>query len=182
MKRVCDWCGIGIVTTRADARFCSSKHRIYAHRAAKRSPIPQRLTSRDRWVRWRYELRNGKPTKAPITADGRRATSTNPDTWTTFAAASASTLGEGLGFTLGDGIGCIDVDHCVSDGVIDPRALELARTPNAFYVEYSPSGEGIHIWHDADEQPGTRRTENGLSVERYSAGRYITVTGRPIGL
>ena len=182
MKRECEWCGIGIITTRSDARFCSSKHRVYAHRAAKRSPLPLALTSRDRWVRWRFETRKGKPTKVPVAIDGRRASSTDTATWTSFAAASKSPLGEGLGFVLGDGIGCIDVDHCVADGVIDPRALELARESNPFYVEHSPSGEGIHIWIYLDEQRGTRRIENGLSVERYSTGRYITVTGRPISL
>lgn len=182
MKRECEWCGIGIITTRSDARFCSSKHRVYAHRAAKRSPLPRKLLNRDRWVRWRFETRNGKPTKVPITLDGRRASSTDPTTWTQHAIASKSTLGEGLGFVLGDGIGCIDVDHCVTDGIIAPEALELARKANPFYVEYSPSRSGIHIWVEAAEAAGTRRIEHGLNVERYSTGRYITITGQPISL
>lgn len=174
--RECEQCGAGIVRKNAQARYCSTKCRVRAHR----NPLPPELTSRDRWVRWKIEIRKGKPTKAPIQIDGSYASSTNPDTWTSHATAKASVIGKGLGFVLGNGIACIDIDHCITDGTIDPRALELMASTEHFYAEISPSGDGIHIWHHADESAGTRKIENGLHVERYSTGRYITVTGRKL--
>src|SRR5688572_16820083 len=49
--------------------------------------VPDDLTERDQWVLWRFEARNGKPTKVPYQANGRAADSTNPGTWTTFEEA-----------------------------------------------------------------------------------------------
>lgn len=122
-------------------------------------------------------LRKGKLDKVPFTVDAGKASSTNPNTWTSHAAASASDRGVGLGFVLGEGIGCIDLDHCLVDGKANEAAAEfVARYPGSF-IEVSPSGDGLHIWGLREEQPGTKRMIDGLSVETYSAGRYITVTG-----
>lgn len=105
---------------------------------------------------------------------GRSASSTAPATWATYAAACTSTAGDGLGFVLGDGVACLDLDHCLVDGVPSPWAAEvLARTPGA-YVEVSPGGDGLHVWGLAPEQPGRCRDR----IEAYSVGRYITITGR----
>lgn len=160
-----------MITVRSDAKFCSQKCGTYWRRKLKK--LPRQLTTRDRWVRYDHD-------KRPLAIDGRPASSTDPRTWASHAEAVASSVGVGLGFVLGEGIGCIDIDHCITDGVIDARALQLVADTDHFYVEVSPSGEGLHIWHHAKEGRGTRRTENGLHVERYSVGRYITVTGRPI--
>lgn len=111
--------------------------------------------------------------KRPITAAGRPASSTDAATWSTYAAARRSTAGDGLGFVLGDGIACLDLDHCLADGTLAPWAVEvLERVPGA-HVEVSPSGDGLHVWGRAPEQPGHR----GTGIEAYSVGRYITVTG-----
>jgi putative DNA primase/helicase len=57
--------------------------------------IPQELRTRAAWVTWRYE-KEGKPvskdtegaTKIPYNArTGHKASSTNPNTWTSFADA-----------------------------------------------------------------------------------------------
>jgi len=112
--------------------------------------------------------------KRPITVDGRPASSTDPRTWSTYREAARSRAGDGLGFVLGGGIACLDIDHCLDErGRPDARAREiLARVPDA-YVEISPSGRGLHIWGTAPEQPGRRHHD----YEAYSTGRYITVTG-----
>lgn len=168
--RTCEYCGKSIVAKNAHARYCSGKCRVYAHRAAKR--IPTELTSRDRWVRY-------SPSKTPLDAiTGKNASSTNPETWASYPEAKTSTYGIGVGFVLGEGIGCIDIDHCINNGIVDQRALDLIDQTEHFYAEISPSGNGIHIWHHANEGPGTRRVENGLNVERYTTGRYITITGK----
>lgn len=167
--RKCEHCGKSIVAKNAQARFCSGKCRVYAHRAAKR--IPTELTRRDRWVRYAAD-------KRPLDAiTGRSASSTDPTTWASHAEASTSSHGIGPGFVLGDGIGCIDLDHVINDGELLPEAAAFISGYPGNYIEVSPSGDGLHIWGLSPEGSGTRRQENGISVERYSSGRYITITG-----
>lgn len=162
----CEWCGekTPVAGRGRTPRFCSTRCRVAAHRA--RPKLPVELTTRDRWVRHDH--------KRPITPDGRPASSTDPATWSTHCEAARSKAGDGLGFVLGDGIACLDLDHCLDDqGRPNATAREiLARVPEA-YVEVSPSGAGLHIWGTAPEQPGRRR----IDYEVYSTGRYITVTG-----
>lgn len=124
-------------------------------------------------MRWKTIVRNGKPTRMPITLTGAPASSTDPATWTDYQRANSSKLGDGIGFVLGAGIACLDLDHCLdSRGRPNELARQvLAATPEAF-VEVSPSGTGLHVWGTAPEQPGRRLP--GLEV--YAVGRYITVT------
>lgn len=130
------------------------------------------MTAAERWVR-------RSATKVPLTVTGAAASSTNPDTWSSYAAATASSAGVGLGFMLGDGFACIDLDHCLIDGVPSEAAAKFLEQFPGSHVEISPSGDGLHIWGTSDERPGTVLTQDdGLRVERYSTGRYITVTGR----
>jgi putative DNA primase/helicase len=35
--------------------------------------VPDSLTELDQWVLWRYETRNGKPTKVPFQVSGKPA-------------------------------------------------------------------------------------------------------------
>tara|TARA_R110002051_G_scaffold1853_1_gene10157 strand:+ start:20679 stop:21245 length:567 start_codon:yes stop_codon:yes gene_type:complete len=176
--RECEWCGKSIVSKNAQARFCSSKHRVYAHRAARVAPaFPAELRERNRWVRWAEVMRKGRLDKVPLQLNGANASSTDPKTWSSYDDASASTLGAGLGFVLGDGIGCIDLDHCLIDGRATPEARKFLRDYPSHYIEVSPSGDGLHIWGLQEEQGGRRQSIGGLSVERYSVGRYITMTG-----
>jgi primase-polymerase (primpol)-like protein len=88
--------------------------------------------------------------------------------------------GDGLGFVLnGDGIVCIDLDHCF-DGVPSVQAQAVLDLFPDTYVEVSPSGTGLHIWGFAPLLKGRRFTLNGLSVEVYPSGRYMTVTGNAV--
>lgn len=163
---------------RAGAKFCTPKCRVYAHRAAKRSGIPTELTSIDRWVR-RSVL------KRPLTVSGKAASSTDPSTWATYAEARVSNAGAGLGFVLdGDGIACVDLDGVLTGGVLDPRAAKLLASLDAFYVEVSPSGNGVHAWVNGGSPSGRKvyTQDDGLKVEWYSSGRYITVTGKPFNI
>lgn len=183
--RTCDLCdGKLSPLARSDARFCSTRCRVAFHRAGR---LPAELSEHPRWVRWRPVRRLDRVTKMPVTVSGRPASSTASSTWSTYAAARASKAGVGLGYVLGDGIGCIDLDHVISDGQLDPAAAALIASWPATYTEVSPSGDGLHLWFLMDEAPGKVRTVNGVSVETYSRGRYMTVTGRrwpgtPFGL
>ena len=135
------------------------------------------MTSSERWMRWKKTNRNGKTTKRPITVDGLSASSTDPRTWSSFPEASKATIGDGIGFALGQGIGCIDLDHCISNGVVEDwaRAI-LDRCPPTF-IEVSQSGSGLHIFGFLHEGAGRNIRRNGTAVEFYSTGRYIAVTG-----
>ncbi|MGG7510895.1 hypothetical protein [Plantibacter sp. YIM 135249] len=117
------------------------------------------------------------PDKTPLRISGHNASSTNPATWSSYAEAVKSRAGVGLGFVLGDGIGCIDLDHCLIDGSPTEQAARFLESYPKHFIEISPSGDGLHIWGTSEEVPGTRGIEGGLHVERYSTGRYITVTG-----
>lgn len=156
-------------------RFCSTRCRVAAHRARRAADmaVPKELTARRRWVR-RDER------KAPRTIDGGFASVTASSTWTTYRDARAATAGVGVGFVLaeGDGLVCVDLDHCLIDGELAPWARDiLDRCPPTF-VEVSASGEGLHIWGRGWVERGRRIRRGGEAVEVYGQGRYVAVTGR----
>ena len=96
----------------------------------RRRELPAEMRERDRWVRWKLQPRGGATTKVPLTLAGRMASSTDPATWSSHASARRSKVGDGLGFVLGDGIGCIDLDGCSRKGVVSEFAQKvLAATP-----------------------------------------------------
>lgn len=126
-----------------------------------------------RWVR-----RDDR--KAPRRLDGGYASATRPETWADYRVASAAPVGVGLGYVLaaGDGVACIDLDHCLTDGLLAPWAREiLDRCPPTF-VEVSPGGDGLHIWGRAEVARGRRIRRDGAAIEVYGRGRYIAMSGR----
>lgn len=172
--RTCTHCATRLSPlARADARYCSTRCRVAAHRRAHRFVVPDELVDRDRWIRYSSK-------KVPLQASGPPASSTDPRTWSTFAAASSSSVGVGLGFVLnGDGIVCIDLDHCLDGDRLAPWAAELLAVLPPTYVEVSPSGDGLHVWGTGSLERGRRLEFRGGAVEVYATGRYLTVTGRP---
>lgn len=153
---------------RSQARTCSARCR---KRLSRRSVLPKAMTERARWIR-------RTATKRPVTIAGKPASSTNPATWSSFAEARVSSAGVGLGFVLGDGIGCIDLDHCFEGGRLADWASEYIRSvPECvIFAEVSQSGEGVHLFIEAPEGPG-RKIRDGRNIERYTRGRFIAVTG-----
>ena len=84
--------------------------------------IPDELRARPQWVTWRYETREGKPTKVPYDARaGHRASATDPATWATFGEAFAAFEGRGnfhgVGYVLAsdDPYVAVDLDNCIDD-------------------------------------------------------------------
>jgi putative DNA primase/helicase len=49
--------------------------------------VPGSLAELEQWLLWRYEQRDGKPTKVPYQINGTRASSTDPATWCAFESA-----------------------------------------------------------------------------------------------
>lgn len=179
MRRTCSECPKLIpIGRRSDAAFCSTACRVRAHRRRTAVTIPAEMRNRDRWMRYRLVPRGDKVTKEPTQINGRRASSTASRTWSPFADARASEVGEGLGFALGAGIGCIDLDGAIVAGRVKPWAQRiLDRTP-ATFVEVSQSGKGLHVFGLLPEGPGRNLRSSGQAVEVYSAGRFIAVTGK----
>ena len=78
--------------------------------------VPQALKDLDQWICWKYEQRDGKPTKPPYNArTGRRASSTDNLTWCSFQEAekafrSGKYEGIGFVFTSSDNFAGIDIE------------------------------------------------------------------------
>ena len=148
-------------------RFCTPKCRLKNHRLVKKYNLPGEMAAQKRWVKCQG--------KRPIQTNGRSASTTKPSTWTTISQVSASTAGDGYGYMLGSGIGCIDLDHCIyADGTLTALAVSILAACPDTYIEVSASGAGLHIFGMISEGPGWKRG----GVEVYSRERFIRMTGR----
>ncbi len=139
------------------------------------------------WVVWKYEL-VGKQQKKPLYSPHthRRASSTDPHTWTTYENAHSALANyhsthsyDGLGFVFSrdDPLCGIDLDHCrdPNTGEVIAWAQEII---NIFlsYTEVSPSGEGIHIIIEGTLPGNSHKNATG-TIELYDKERYFTYTG-----
>lgn len=177
--RPCERCGDALAPdARSHAKYCGSACRKAASRAAKKAApepagtyVPKALRELPRWVR-----RSAR--KAPLTAAGKAASSTDPSTWTTYAEAAHSGAGSGLGFVLsGDGIVCVDLDHCLVDGQPDERTAAFLSTLPPTYIEISPGGDGLHIWGRGMVLTSRKIRREGIAGEVIGSRKYATVTG-----
>jgi putative DNA primase/helicase len=144
--------------------------------SVKAQNIPEELKARPQWVMWRAV--GEKPDKVPYSArTGRRASSTDLMTWSTFEEAldayeNGEYAGLGFFFSSGDPYTGIDLDGCVEAyGQIAPWALEIIQHFDS-YTELSATGTGLHVIVKG-EVPNRRKD----GVENYSSKRFFTVTG-----
>ena len=155
--------------------------------------IPDALKALPQWVCWRFEARDGKPTKVPYQArpgsgepgsdgEGRyKAATSRPATWRDFATACEhASRFDGIGINFAGRLCGVDLDHCrdPQTGELEPWAQEALADLNS-YTEASPSGTGLHVLLFGDLPPGRRKRGD---VECYGAGspKYFTVTGAHI--
>lgn len=178
----CLYCAGPMLLVRDGAKFCTQRCGVYYRRSGpKSSVIPPLMTNSARWMRWKPVQRGGRSTKMPVTLDGFNASSTDAATWTDYRSAVASNLGNGLGFALGNGIGCIDLDHCLNDGVVADWAQRILDSAPETYVEVSQSNTGLHVFGLLPEAPGRNIRRGDYAVEFYSRERFIAVTGDRFG-
>lgn len=149
--------------------------------------IPQYLRENGRFCNWRYEERDGSKTKVPYTpGTNRRASVSNPSTFTAFNTAASATGYDGIGIRVCGKIVGIDLDHCIEEGDVLPWAQDVVDRFRATYIEVSPSGTGIRILcllpdgfsYDAK----TYYIKKG-NIEVYIPGhtnRFLTVTGNAL--
>ncbi len=152
--------------------------------------IPEELRKKASFCLWKMEKRSGRKTKVPYNPrTGEMARTNTPSTFSDFSTASkayAMGVWDGIGIRVAEGIGAIDIDHCIrEDGTInDVAASILGFFPNA-YFEKSPSGTGLRGFFKLSPDFAYDKTvyyinnrKHGLEV--YLPGttnRFVTVTG-----
>jgi putative DNA primase/helicase len=152
--------------------------------------LPDTLTERDQWVNWAWQFDAARSvwTKVPKQPTGRNASSTDPETWSTFedvlaAADRNPEFGVGYVFANGDAIVGIDLDDCLDvEGHLKPWAMPIIERFADTYLEVSPSGCGVKIFVRADigkliNGSGVRKPYHDGAVEVYRHSRFFTVTG-----
>lgn len=149
--------------------------------------LPEELTGARRWICWQYRAKgDGKPTKVPVDPVTLRPLDewqSNPARWWEFEQAvelyQANPKLSGIGIVLGDALGLIgfDLDNAfdLTTGEVAEWAAEHVRDFDT-YTEVSPSGAGLRMF-----AIGTLPEDAPHNVkprEIYSAGRWLTITGR----
>ena len=134
------------------------------------------------WVAWRYEERNGKPTKPPINPHtGGHAKANEAHTWGSYEqserrARKGGLSGVGFVLTAGDNLTGYDLDKCRNPitGKIKPWAQNILDYDET-YAEVSPSGRGLRLIARGKATPVKY---DPAHVEMYVDGRYLTITGQ----
>jgi Family of unknown function (DUF5906) len=151
---------------------------------------PRTRPEHRRWVVWKYEwvvkkTGEGKWTKIPYQPGGKKAASTRPDEWSTYAEVWRRYLAggyDGIGMMLLglQDFGAIDLDK-VRDpgtGAFLPWAEGVVRCGS--YCEITPSGKGARVlggWTGGKAHRNGPHREGG-GFELFSdCERFITFTG-----
>ena len=144
---------------------------------------------------WRMEQRSGRKTKVPYDPKtGCKAKADTPSTFGTLDEAMDSLDKHGysgIGFNITEGgperarVGCIDHDHCITDGVLDEKAKAALDVLPEAIVEYSPSGTGLHqfflvpegfVFDKDSYYVNNRKTEKEIYLPGVT-NHFMTVTG-----
>jgi hypothetical protein len=165
--------------------------------------IPDALKRRDQWVLFRTRRKpNGKLDKIPVNPTITRcenercckpgsnyakfhdASVSDPTTWGTYEAVlrihrAGGFAGIGFVVTEADDLVGIDLDGCrdPKTGAIEPWAQAIVDELDT-YTEPSVSGTGLRLFAFGTLPAHGRRKG---PIEMYSAGRFFTITGQPIG-
>lgn len=149
--------------------------------------IPNTLKQQASWCVWKRDSDRGKIPYNPHT--GYKAKSNDPGTFSDFQIsykAYESGSYDGLGIGIFNGIGAIDIDHCIVDGVFTDMASDIIDRMGS-YTEISPSGNGIRIIFTVDNFQYDKdlyyinNQKKGLEI--YIAGatsKFVTITGNKI--
>ena len=152
--------------------------------------IPDALKRNASFCVWKLEKRSGRPTKVPYDPKTRNMARTNdPSTFADFnTAMKAYAIGgwDGIGYRVSEGIGAIDIDHCIrEDGSLNDVAASILGIFPSAYFEKSPSGTGLRGFFKLSPDFAYDKTvyyinnrKHGLEV--YLPGvtnRFVTVTG-----
>lgn len=152
--------------------------------------IPAELKQNASFCLWKKEKRGGRVTKVPYNPNnGTMAKTNDASTFSDFATAmKAYAMGgwDGIGYRVSEGIGAIDIDHCIrEDGSLNDVAASILGFFPDTYFERSPSGTGLRGFFKLSPDFAYDKTvyyinnrKHGLEV--YLPGttnRFVTVTG-----
>lgn len=141
-----------------------------------KSPLITKYGAEPRFVTWKLETVNEKPTKVPyIAGTNKKASSTDPKTW-----VNANKVKGNTGIVLHDKLLlCIDIDHVLEGKkIVSSEAKNIAsliRDADT-YTEISQSGTGLHLFLALTE-PLDLSNNKKAPYEVYTNGRYICTTG-----
>jgi len=147
--------------------------------------LPKELKEFTQWCLWKLETVPGKerPTKIPYQINGKKASSIDKTTWSSYQAIcdviAQNNTYNGIGFFLSedDPYCFIDLDNCIEDGNINQWALEILKEFNS-YSEFSQSLLGIHIIIKGSLNGLTNHRKGNYEV--YDNKRYCAMTGYQI--
>ena len=152
--------------------------------------IPSELKNNASFCLWKKVKRNGKATKVPCNPrTGQFAKPNDPDTFADFGTAmKAYAMGgfDGIGYRVSEGIGAIDIDHCIrEDGSLNDVAASILGIFSSAYFEKSPSGTGLRGFFRLSPDFAYDKTvyyinNRAHGLEVYLPGttnRFVTVTG-----
>lgn len=152
--------------------------------------IPAELKQNASFCLWKKEKRGGRVTKVPYNPNNGTIAKTNDaSNFSDFATAmKAYAMGgwDGIGYRVSEGIGAIDIDHCIrEDGSLNDVAASILGFFPDTYFERSPSGTGLRGFFKLSPDFAYDKTvyyinnrKHGLEV--YLPGvtnRFVTVTG-----
>ena len=138
------------------------------------SRLPKELQEQKQWVcTW-------DKSKIPMKAfEKKAASSTAPDTWSTFEQAQAAVedgVYDHIGYVFADtGIIGIDIDVGFEDGLITPLCADIMKVCNS-YTEKSRSGRGVHILLRGTLPFSGRNNLSGIEI--YRSRRFFIMTGQ----
>ena len=135
--------------------------------------IPQELRVLNQWVC------ANENSKVPMQANRPYpASSTNPDTWASFEDALWAVehgYYDYLGFVFNDnGIVGIDIDDAFT-ATMAPTVDDICKQCDGTYMEYSKSGDGLHLFVKGDIP--FKGKNNLAGVEMYKTARFFIMTG-----
>jgi Uncharacterized conserved protein len=159
--------------------------------------IPDELQERDQWLLW--DSSADSPRQPHWNGDFYGISWSDPDDWHSFDEAvsmAATTDSWGIGYVMAKDnddharglYGCLDLD-----GVHDPetgRSKDWVPGLSAFfqegegYVEFSPSGTGIHIPLVGQDEPDwwadSHFTDGEHEGVEYLTNKFVTFTGNKL--
>lgn len=143
-----------------------------------KNPLIEKYGNEKRWVNWRPLKVKGRITKIPYSTNGRKASSTDDATWSTYDRVKEKSENIGISFSPDKKLLGIDIDHCLKDNKIEHDQKEIIAQlilEADTYTEISPSGEGLHLFLDLTA-PLELNSNKHAPYEAYTEGRYFTVT------
>lgn len=144
--------------------------------------IPMAMAGFKQWLCYQLVDRGGERMgKPPVSPKTGEVCSKNDES--NFTDLEEALIGcetydlDGVGFVFLNGFLAIDLDDCFDDdGVLTDVAQDIFDHFKGTYVEYSPSGNGLHIFVRG-EKPNNRTKDSSIGVEVYNGYNFVTVTG-----